>query len=108
MIEDMFNETANVHKVTRIKQNDGSWSVIWGVNYIVAMPCRVQALRGDERFRFKKQEVDADFKLFCLPQSSDITEDNRIEVNSRIFDIVFVDKWDLAGHHWRIFLNERK
>jgi len=107
-IQDLFNQTCTVQKVTRADDGSGGQTESWASD-IADMPCRIQALNGRELEAYMKMEVNADFKLFCLPQSSEITEgQHRISFESRLFDIVFVDKWNFAGHHWKLLLLERK
>ena len=107
-IQDLFNQTCTIEKVVRAADGSGGTDETWS-NHIVDMPCRIQALKGRELEMYMKLEVNADFKLFCLPQSLDITEGtHRVSFQSREFDIVFVDKWNFDAHHWKLLLLERK
>ena len=106
-IQDLFETTATIQRATRTQQTDGSFDEAWA-DLIVDVKCSIQAMSGTERAAYKKLEVVAGFKMFILPQSEDVFENDRVVWDGRVFDIVFVDKWHLIEHHWKLLLEERK
>ena len=111
-IQDLFQETCTIEEVVRTPDGSGGVGETWA-DYITDLKCRFQAMSGREQAEYMKLEVKAGFKLFCLPQSKNIKEgQHRVKfsdgVEDRIFDIVFVDKWNFDEHHWKLLLEERK
>jgi len=112
MIQDMFNLYVTIEEVTRTPDGQGGQAESWA-EYITDLHGRMRKTTAREREEYMKLEVAADFLFDILPQELDITENNhRLTFNDgfndRIFDIVHVDKWNFAGHHWILALFEQK
>jgi len=106
-IQDLFETTATIQRAAESQETDGSLKEVWS-DLIADVKCSIQALSASERAAYKKLEVVASFKMFILPQGTDITQKDRVVHNGRVFDIVFVDKWHLIAHHWKLILEESK
>jgi len=106
-IQDLFETTATIQRATEGQDAAGGVTEVWA-DLIVDVPCSIQAQSASERAAYKKLEVVAGFNMFILPQTEDVTEKDRVVWNGRTFDIIFVDKWHLISHHWKLVLEERK
>jgi len=71
----------------------------------------IEPLSGSEILRNEKNEVDADYRLFCDPNIS-IAENDRIVWDGNTFEIFSVEILSSVkraeNHHQEIYLNLRK
>ena len=77
MISDRYTESVAVQRVVRTPDAWGSDTQVWS-NVFTDVQSHVYALRGNERSYYLKREMVGDFAVLMAPQTSVITEKDRI------------------------------
>ena len=95
-----------VERKTETSDGHGGWTAAWASLYASA-PCRLQPMGGTEQVIYDKWGVPSTHKLFCDSVYS-LVEDDRITVDSSVYDISLVRDIDLLSHHREIQLRRVK
>lgn len=101
-----LEDTAEVQTVTETADNYGSFTETWAAT-ISSMPCHFYTLSGREIERLDKLQIDASYGLICAPQSSAISEKQRVKFNSLYYDILFSETNVARAEYWKLFLRRR-
>ena len=91
-----------------VKTSDGmgGWTSKWSSLYTLA-PCRLQPMSGEEQTVYDKRGVPSTHKLFCDNLYS-FTEDDKVVVSSKTYEVVLVRDIDLMSHHQEVNLRRIK
>ena len=100
-IENYYTETASV--ITVSKPTDFSTAV--ATESSAAFTCAINPVSGYETFAGGRNDVFADYKVFCSDSVS-ITEQQRIKWAGDYFNVVFVKDTFNMGHHKLVFLQK--
>ncbi len=102
----LMNSSMTVDRVTRTSDGHGGSTPSWAALYTNA-PCRLQPMSGEEQIIYDREGVPSTHKLFCETVYS-FTEDDRITINSLIYDVTLVRDIDLLTHHQEVNLRRVK
>ncbi len=90
-LQNLYNKTVNVLRITKTSADDGSWTEA-EVVHIYQLPCRINWLRGSERVMFSKDTWFRDAKVYCAVV--DILNKDRISYDSKTYEVVNVSNPD--------------
>jgi SPP1 family predicted phage head-tail adaptor len=100
MIENYFDESVTIERVTRTDTNIGGWTESWDTHLTV--DGKIRPLSGSERLSADKQTLYADYRLYC--DNADITAADRAVSGGVTYDIVFVKNVMHFDRHMEIDL----
>ena len=89
-----LNSKVNVIRITKTAGALGGWTEVEAVLHS-NLPCRINWKRGSEKIFFAKDTYFRDAKLYC--KVVDVTVEDKVQYNSRTYDIVDVNNVDEAG-----------
>lgn len=93
----MLKSKCNIEQVTKTDDDAGSWTESWTPLYH-NLSCRIEALSGNEATVTGKEGVIVTHRVF-LEYKSTITEEHRVKIGTRYFDIKHVDNPGEIDHH---------
>jgi len=107
MIEDFYDSSALVEKVTNSKTNMGGRKQAWS-SRIAALLCRVTYKRVTEADDRGKMSIRNVLRLYCAATSTNkaILESDRITINSIVYQITGIANPGMQDHHLEINLSE--
>lgn len=105
-IEALLPDTANILEVTRVSDGQGGYNDSWGTaTGGTAVACRLDAAASAGISNFQGNEVMRGGAVqpygrwvATLPYNTTITTDNRLEINTRTFNVIALDtnkSWQL-------------
>jgi len=105
-INSLMNMTAVVYSWTKTSDSYGGWVRTSDARYS-GMPCRIQALSGEERMTYASQRVTVTHKLYCAPDYSTVNpEDHIMDAAGTRYRVQFVRDPDQMGHHTEVVMEQ--
>jgi hypothetical protein len=108
MITDFFNSTAVVYSLSGTKTGMGGISKNYTTERISSLPCRISKRYISEVDELGKRTIRERFRLYCKATSANraITESDRIEVDSKTWEVVGIYNPGLLNKHLEIDIVE--
>jgi len=100
-IEDFYTETASLITVS----NPTDFSTSLKTETTVSFSCAINPVSGHKQFAGGKNEVYADYKLFCSDTVA-FTEAKRVKWASQYYNVVFIKDTFNLGHHKTVYLKK--
>jgi len=105
-ISSLMNMTATVYSWTKTSDAYGGWARTSDARY-AGMPCRIQAISGEERMTYASQRVMVTHKLYAPPDYSGIDpEDHVVDADGTRYRVQFVRDPDQMGHHTEVVMEQ--
>ena len=99
MIEAYYTETVKIVTVS----NPTDYSTSARTESCSTITAAINPVTGYERFAGGKNDVFADYKLFCSDTVT-LTEVNRVKWGTQVFNVAFVKDTFNLGHHKLVYL----
>ncbi len=101
--DSLLIDTCTVERYTEGAQDESGQPVLTWSDHLTSEPCRLEAAKGRE-LKIGAEIVVADYKLFL--ESIDITERDRVVLNSLTYEILLVEDYDngISSHHKQVWI----
>lgn len=107
MISDYYTQTAVILRYNATSTG-GYWSTTTGDVWdtVESISCAVNLLTGREAYYASKNDVLAEYKLYC-DKTTNLTKDSRIRWDGDTYDVVEIPKNTLQkDHHYKVLMRK--
>ena len=110
MIQDLYDATMTLYTY-EITAHDSIGGIVRTLVPLTAnVSCYVTPITGNEFYKYGKQNVMADFRMFCDPMEVKTTDLVKVvdEFGTTWYNVLYVDDADELNHHFEIDLIQIK
>ena len=107
-VRSLCNTTATVYQTTKTSDAIGGWTESRSARF-TSMPCRIQAISGNEQMVYAAQRMVATHKLYAPGDYTGIdSEDEIVDAGSVRYRVKFIRDPDQLGHHVEVTMEQLK